>query len=688
MEEKYFCNECNISYKTAQGLFMHNNRSYFHKKAPDKSLSDSILNENNKRIFIPYEQTENNHNIKLQKNEPSKKPQYVDIDQLEILIQNENDNYHRSDDDDDDEEEEEEVDNDRKGWLETIDNIQAHPNSHPHHPDLDSGPIMSCIKYQLDLYSRIYGLKAIESKDIQEFKAALKSFNKRKMNMMKCYFFAKRHNISRNGGDDMLKLMRYISPSVNAKELPTSWNTVTRFIDNETAFYKCYKMTIPFPKFWEMDKWDSENSPRPQEVEIRIRDLLELIADQFINPKIQLLWKEHVHINCYQKTNEKGEKVFSDIMSSPWAHNEQKKIEKIDPKGLILPILFYWDEVTAGMNGKAHMSPVMFTLGYYDEALRKQDFSKEVIGFLDGLLNTLDESLIKHLNEVKGFCKTKCEEIVKYFKKQVFFKFWELVLDSIKAASNRGILVKILGHEEPKILFPRIAFHIGDDPAQHDVAAIKCSGNVKHGCIRCMYNSREGNEYNRNRDTLRNISVVEQIKECVKIYQKKLTGLKNTKAEEDLLDDLEDKGYHPIINPFSNAPFGENNHIYNTPTDVMHLFSCGIIKSVFLWTLTIIGEMGSHKDGKSSPYANNRGLFDRRIKGFPYVPSVPHLHWCRFQGFMYINSGKTLKEKSYATGSGGGYRSSEYVIALMQTYFAVSYTYYYLTYILTYILDR
>jgi hypothetical protein len=349
---------------------------------------------------------------------------------------------------------------------------------------------------------------------------------------------------------------------------------VTRFIDNETAFYKCFKMTIPFPSFWEMDKWDSENSPRPQEVEIRIRDLLELIADQCINPKIQLLWKEHVHINCYQKTNEKGEKVFSDIMSSPWAHNEQKKIEKINPKGLIVPVLFYWDEVHAGMNQKAHMAPVMFTLGYYDEPLRKQDFSKEVRVFLDGLLNTLDESLIKHLNEVKGFCKTKCEEIVKYFKKQVFFKFWELVLDSIKAVSNRGILVKILGHEEPKLLFPRIAFHIGDDPAQHDVAAIKCSGNVKHGCIRCIYNSREGNEYNRNRDTLRNISVVEQIEVCAKIYQKKLTGLKNTKAEEDLLDDLEDKGYHPIINPFSNAPFGENNHIYNTPTDVMHLFSC------------------------------------------------------------------------------------------------------------------
>jgi hypothetical protein len=39
---------------------------------------------------------------------------------------------------------------------------------------------------------------------------------------------------------------------------------------------------------------------------------------------------------------------------------------------------------------------------------------------------------------------------------------------------------------------------------------------------------------------------------------------------------------------------------------------------------------------------------------------------------MYITNGKSMLEKSYATGSGGGFRSSEYVVALLQTYFAVS----------------
>ena len=130
MEEKYFCNDCKTSYKSAKWLFMHNQRAYVHK-APDKSISDTLNENDNKRIFIPYKQTENNHNNKLQKNDPSKKPQYVDIDQLELLIQNECNNYQGGSEKDDDDE----VDNGRKGWLETIDNILVNPNSLPHHPD-------------------------------------------------------------------------------------------------------------------------------------------------------------------------------------------------------------------------------------------------------------------------------------------------------------------------------------------------------------------------------------------------------------------------------------------------------------------------------------------------------------------------------------------------------------------------
>ena len=82
--------------------------------------------------------------------------------------------------------------------------------------------------------------------------------------------------------------------------------------------------------------------------------------------------------------------------------------------------------------------------------------------------------------------------------------------------------------------------------------------------------------------------------------------------------------------------FGENNHIYNTPTDLMHLFSSGLIKSVLLWTLTIIAEIRNHMNlnNRSFPFRNNNGLFDRRLREFPPVPEFPLLHWCSFKGCL------------------------------------------------------
>ena len=74
----------------------------------------------------------------------------------------------------------------------------------------------------------------------------------------------------------------------------------------------------------------------------------------------------------------------------------------------------------------------MFTLGFYDDKLRKKDVSRNVLGYLDKLSDISDEALITHFKEVKSFSRTKAIENIKYFKKQVFFKFWEMVLDSIK----------------------------------------------------------------------------------------------------------------------------------------------------------------------------------------------------------------------------------------------------------------
>jgi len=50
-------------------------------------------------------------------------------------------------------------------------------------------------------------------------------------------------------------------------------------------------------------------------------------------------------------------------MSSGWVHKTLEEIQEIDSNGLLLPILFFADGVSIGINGKVNVTPVMMTLG-------------------------------------------------------------------------------------------------------------------------------------------------------------------------------------------------------------------------------------------------------------------------------------------------------------------------------------
>ena len=131
-------------------------------------------------------------------------------------------------------------------------------------------------------------------------------------------------------------------------------------------------------------------------------------------------------------------------------------------------------------------------------------------------------------------------QIFKGSRKNEFFTFWSKVLDKINSAANSGILVRILGIKELQAIYPRIAFHAGDDPAQHEVAGIKCGSNVKHGCIRCMYNFRVGSQYKIKIHNFRDSSIVPNIRECGEIFEKCLQqGEKSDENEKRYLMLLE-----------------------------------------------------------------------------------------------------------------------------------------------------
>jgi len=79
------------------------------------------------------------------------------------------------------------------------------------------------------------------------------------------------------------------------------------------------------------------------------------------------------------KTNSNNEKVFCDILSKEWARKNLDDIRKINPNGLLLPIILYADGVSIGMNGNANVTPAMMTLGWYSKELYKQNYGKMAI---------------------------------------------------------------------------------------------------------------------------------------------------------------------------------------------------------------------------------------------------------------------------------------------------------------------
>lgn len=172
-----YCNICRVSFKNARGLHCHNIRNIGHPQDELSSKSSSStdkeqMNRKQKQSLVVIE--------KLSK----KKTRYADIDKTNLAIEIEFD--HDNNDTSSDEDEESNPEIEKIGWAETIDNILRQEQMingngnddrimHPHHPDLIPGPIEVYGKYQLDLYSQIYGSKALNSIALQELKKLLKS---------------------------------------------------------------------------------------------------------------------------------------------------------------------------------------------------------------------------------------------------------------------------------------------------------------------------------------------------------------------------------------------------------------------------------------------------------------------------------------------------------------------------------
>jgi len=245
---KFYCTlpNCKRSFDTERGLFYHETRDPDHNpnkryEEPPFSCSLSRLPNGNKRrhdIPIPYEVSSISESERYKKTLSG--PRYIDADIFNSMIDkndNNSNDFDNNDDDSDDSNEDEHVyddgeniDND--GETQNFQNDEEKDITDNVNSDHSQKYNLEYLKYQHKLYSEIYGINTIESENIQQFKDNLEDFEIKRLAILKVYLFAKSCNMSRNNGDDLLKLIKNIYHNVEVPQhIPDSWKSVSRAIN-------------------------------------------------------------------------------------------------------------------------------------------------------------------------------------------------------------------------------------------------------------------------------------------------------------------------------------------------------------------------------------------------------------------------------------------------------------------------
>ena len=175
-----------------------------------------------------------------------------------------------------------------------------YPIQHPDHFGGRSDSITYTSK-QLNLYERIYGIRAFHSSNIEEFVMHCKNVVQSgvDINQMKVMEYCLKHKLSRSAKDDMLQLIRTINPN---SKLPVSWKTFERKNAESTSDFKYLEIKIPYPEEWQLNKW---TYPVPlEDIIIFVRDPIEIISLQLVDPVLQFMWSDHISYIAFIKRND------------------------------------------------------------------------------------------------------------------------------------------------------------------------------------------------------------------------------------------------------------------------------------------------------------------------------------------------------------------------------------------------
>ena len=292
------------------------------------------------------------------------------------------------------------------------------------------------------------------------------------------------------------------------------------------------------------------------------------------------------------------------------------------------------------------------TMGNYSDALQRKDIGKMSLGFIPDLGPLTSEVLLKHLLENTPMRKTAAKDEIIRFKRYLEMTFWKVIFEPLRQYELSGVRMYILGHDEPRLVFPRLAYCVGDDPALHVFCGVKTGDR---SCLHCEYNPKTDGLFNLERRTLRDADHMKTLYNLVESGMgKKYRGEPLLDVEREAIVKIFKLGLHYESNAtFEGVPMGgfsanERNHVYRSPCDLLHTWECGVIKNLVLWTVSIVINI-STLDPK---YKFSKAILDERVASNKYWVKLPNVTTSYFSnGVCWISKDKTRKEKSNSTGN-------------------------------------
>jgi hypothetical protein len=532
---------------------------------------------------------------------------------------------------------------------------------------------MKYIRYQEDFYFNSFSPEALrDSTDLRTFLDLIPQHTPEDVMMIKLIRFKRQAKLSRQSANALLELIAAFHPTV---KVPKDWGSVTRYMDKKTDYLRKNSLAkeVAYPAQWNIGDWSEINPPPPVRVN-HTRDVYQMLAYKMVCPVMMYIFKNDIRLDAERLEMHDGTRCCTDLMTSDYMIATQDDIRSREghEDTICVPLIVYADGVALGVRNKVKATTVMCSFGIYSDALLQRDVSKVSLGYINDLSDHSKDLLVKHLCTHGNYSKSGAMESIRAFGRKIERDYWLLLFETLIKYEDTGVRMNVLGRGECKVKLV-LAFMVGDDPAIHRYCCLY-EGNAMRTCVRCLYKRKRDGVYIPHNVVLRDHNINEdRARVAEQAEMLKSSGIALNILQRHVLNIFKLQCTHSLLNPTASVPMGYTkpltpNHIYNSPPDLLHTWCCGIMKNVLLWTVSVIMLVS-----KSRGYELNRGLFDSRVAAFSHLPKMPNVTTTYFKaGITCISKNKTSAQQLATSGGAAGYRSCEFVPALLFTYVAVS----------------